>query len=133
MQGFLRWTPPGGVLGTICGESEARAARLSERSAELERLAAAAPAAPSLEAALRRAHVALIAEVKRRSPSKGSIAPDLDAVTQARAYVAGEAAAISVLTEPAHFAGSLADLEAVRAAVPVPALKKDFHVRPIQL
>jgi indole-3-glycerol phosphate synthase len=133
VQAFLRWTPPGGVLGTICGESEARAARLSSRSAELERLAAAAPAAPSLAAALRRADVALIAEVKRRSPSKGSIAPDLDAVTQARAYVAGGAAAISVLTEPAHFSGSLEDLEAVRAALPVPALKKDFHVRPIQL
>jgi len=133
VQAFLRWTPPGGVLGTICGESEARATRLSSRAAELERLAAATSAAPSLEAALRRDEVALIAEVKRRSPSKGSIAPDLDAVTQARAYVAGGAAAISVLTEPAHFAGSLADLEAVRAALSVPALKKDFHVRPIQL
>jgi len=133
VQAFLRWTPPGGVLGTICLESEARAARLSGRSAELERLAASAPAGPSLAQALRRADVALIAEVKRRSPSKGSIAPDLDAVTQARAYVAGGAAAISVLTEPAHFSGSLEDLEAVRAALPVPALKKDFHVRPIQL
>jgi indole-3-glycerol phosphate synthase len=133
VQAFLRWTPPGGVLGTICLESEARAARLSGRWAELERLAASAPAGPSLAGALRRADVALIAEVKRRSPSKGSIAPDLDAVTQARAYVAGGAAAISVLTEPAHFSGSLEDLEAVRAALPVPALKKDFHVRPIQL
>jgi len=133
VQGFLRWTPPGGTLGTICGESEARAARLSTRAAELERLAAAAPAGPSLAAALRRAEVALIAEVKRLSPSKGSIAPGLDAVTQASAYVAGGAAAISVLTEPAHFSGSLEDLEAVRAALPVPALKKDFHVRPIQL
>ncbi|HEX7979307.1 MAG TPA: indole-3-glycerol phosphate synthase TrpC [Gemmatimonadaceae bacterium] len=103
------------------------------RSGELKRLAAAAPDAPSLAAALRRADVALIAEVKRRSPSKGSIAPGLDAVTQARAYVAGGAAAISVLTEPAHFAGSLEDLEAVRAALTAPALKKDFHVRPIQL
>jgi len=114
-------------------ESEARAARLAGRSAELERLAAAALAPPSLAGALRRAEVALIAEVKRRSPSKGSIAPDLDAVTQARAYVAGGAAAISVLTEPAHFSGSLEDLDAVRAALTVPALKKDFHVRPIQL
>jgi indole-3-glycerol phosphate synthase len=133
VQAFLRWTPPGGVLGTICGESEARAIGLSARSAELERLAADAPVAPSLAAALRGAHVALIAEVKRRSPSKGSIAPDLGAGTQARAYVAGGAAAISVLTEPAHFSGSLEDLEAVRVAVAVPALKKDFHVRPIQL
>jgi len=133
VQAFLRWTPPGGVLGTICGESEARATRLSSRLAELEQLATAAPTAPSLFAALRRADVALIAEVKRRSPSKGSIAPDLDAVTQARAYVTGGAAAISVLTEPVHFSGSIDDLEAVRAALPVPALKKDFHVRPIQL
>jgi indole-3-glycerol phosphate synthase len=133
VQAFLRWTPPGGILGTICGESEARATRLSTRSAELERLAAATPAAPSLAAALRRTHVAVIAEVKRRSPSKGSIAPDLDAATQARAYVEGGAAAISVLTEPDHFSGSLEDLLAVRAAVTVPALKKDFHVRPIQL
>ena len=133
MQAFLRWTPPGGVLGTICGEAEARATRLSSRAAELERLAAATSAAPSLEAALRRDDVALIAEVKRRSPSKGSIAPDLDAVTQARAYVAGGAAAISVLTEPAHFGGSTSDLLAVRSGVAVPALKKDFHVLPIQL
>jgi indole-3-glycerol phosphate synthase len=133
VQAFLRWTPPGGVLGTICGESEARATRLSARSTELERLAAAVPPGPSLAAALRAPNVALIAEVKRRSPSKGSIAPRLDAVTQARAYVAGRAAAISVLTEPAHFSGSLEDLEAVRAGVSVPALKKDFHVRPIQL
>jgi indole-3-glycerol phosphate synthase len=133
VQGFLRWTPPGGVLGTICGESEARAALLAPRAVELERLAATTPPGPSLAAALRRTDVALIAEVKRKSPSKGSIAPHLDAVEQARAYVAGGAAAISVLTEPAHFSGSLEDLQAVRAALAVPALKKDFHVRPIQL
>ncbi|MDB4881322.1 MAG: Indole-3-glycerol phosphate synthase [Gemmatimonadetes bacterium] len=75
----------------------------------------------------------LLAEVKRRSPSKGAIAPGLDAPTQARAYVEGGAAAISVLTEPEHFDGSADDLVAVRSAVPVPALKKDFHVRPLQL
>jgi indole-3-glycerol phosphate synthase len=75
----------------------------------------------------------VIAEVKRRSPSKGTIAPGLDAATQAGAYVEGGAAAISVLTEPDHFGGSTEDLVAVRGAVPVPALKKDFHVRPLQL
>ena len=133
MQAFLRWTPPGGTLGTICHESEARAGRLTERSAELERLAAAATAAPSLAEALRGERVAVIAEVKRRSPSKGAIAPDLNAVDQARAYVEGGAAAISVLTEPDHFSGSLEDLVAVRTAVGAPVLKKDFHVRPIQL
>jgi indole-3-glycerol phosphate synthase len=133
VQAFLRWTPPGGTLGTICRESEARAARLALRSADLERLARATPAAPSLAAALMGTHVAVIAEVKRRSPSKGAIAPGLDAVAQARAYAEGGAVAISVLTEPDHFSGSLEDLVAVRAAVGVPALKKDFHVRPIQL
>jgi indole-3-glycerol phosphate synthase len=103
------------------------------RSQALERVASLAPAGPSLETALRGEDVRLIAEVKRRSPSKGAIAPGLDAATQARAYVEGGAAAISVLTEPAHFGGSTDDLLSVRAAVAVAALKKDFHVRPIQL
>jgi indole-3-glycerol phosphate synthase len=133
VQAFLRWTPPGGTLGTICHEAEARAKELEARAAELEREASLAARAPSLEAALRSSDVRLIAEVKRRSPSKGAIAPALDASAQARAYVLGGAAAISVLTEPAHFGGSTADLRAVRTSVDVPALKKDFHVRPIQL
>ncbi|HEU4723628.1 MAG TPA: indole-3-glycerol phosphate synthase TrpC, partial [Gemmatimonadaceae bacterium] len=92
-----------------------------------------ATAAPSLESALRAADVRIIAEVKRRSPSKGVIAASLDAPEQAAAYVTGGAAAISVLTEPAHFGGSPEDLRAVRERVSVPVLKKDFHVRPIQL
>ncbi|MFL5617749.1 MAG: indole-3-glycerol phosphate synthase TrpC [Gemmatimonadaceae bacterium] len=133
MQGFLRWSPPGGTLGTICQEAEARAAALEARAHELEREASIAAAAPSLAASLRGTDVRLIAEVKRRSPSKGAIAPGLDAPEQARAYVEGGAAAISVLTEPAHFGGSPSDLRAVRAAVEVPALKKDFHLLPIQL
>ena len=133
MQAFLRWTPPGGTLGTICLEAEARANVLEQRAAELDRLASLAPIAPSLASALRGADVRLVAEVKRRSPSKGAIAPALDASSQAQAYVTGGAAAISVLTEPAHFGGSTSDLRAVRASVAVPALKKDFHVRPIQL
>jgi len=133
VQAFLRWTPPGGTLGTICQEAEARAAKLDARASSLETAAERAPAAPSLAQALRGADVRLITEVKRRSPSKGAIAPGLDAATQARAYVEGGAAAISVLTEPAHFAGSTDDLLAVLGAVEVPVLKKDFHVRPIQL
>jgi indole-3-glycerol phosphate synthase len=133
VQAFLRWTPPGGTLGTICHEAEARAAELHSRLDELEGEASRAEAGPSLAAALRRSDVRLIAEVKRRSPSKGAIAPALDAPAQAPAYVNGGAAAISVLTEPVHFAGSATDLRDVRAAVAVPALKKDFHVRPIQL
>lgn len=128
-----RWTPPGGALGTIAREAEARARLLAPRRAELDRACARVPAGPSLARALRGDAVALLAEVKRRSPSKGPIAPELDAVTQASAYVAGGAAAVSILTEPAHFGGSAADLVAVRMKLNVPALKKDFHVDPLQL
>ncbi|MFN9424437.1 indole-3-glycerol phosphate synthase TrpC, partial [Gemmatimonas sp.] len=64
---------------------------------------------------------------------KGAIAPGLDARVQAAAYVAGGAAAISVLTEPTRFGGDLADLRAVSHAVPVPVIRKDFLVHPVQL
>ena len=89
--------------------------------------------APSLAAALRGKDVAVIAEVKRRSPSKGDINPTLEAAEQAREYEAGGARGVSVLTEGAHFGGSPEDFEEVRAAVSVPLLKKDFHVDPLQL
>jgi indole-3-glycerol phosphate synthase len=72
--------------------------------------------------------VALIAEVKRASPSAGAIAADADPVAQARAYAAAGAAAVSVLTEHAHFGGSLDDLAAVRDVVDVPLLRKDFVI-----
>ncbi len=75
----------------------------------------------------------VIAEVKRASPSKGAIAPGLDAASQAALYVDGGAAAISVLTEPSRFGGSLADLADVSARVTVPVIRKDFIVAPVQL
>jgi indole-3-glycerol phosphate synthase len=127
------WTPPGGTLGKLVGEARNRADTLQSRRDELAGRAADAPAAPGFASALRGERVAVIAEVKRRSPSKGWINADLSAVAQASAYEQGGASAISVLTEPVHFGGSLEDLGAVRAAVRIPVLKKDFHVRPVQL
>ncbi|HEY0997973.1 MAG TPA: indole-3-glycerol-phosphate synthase [Gemmatimonadaceae bacterium] len=133
MQAQSTWSEPTGTLGRIVGEARARALALAGRLAELEREAGQAPAAPSLAAALRRPEVAVLAEVKRRSPSKGVINAAISAPAQAVAYFAGGAAGISVLTEPAHFGGTADDLPAVRAAVPLPVLKKDFHVEEIQL
>jgi indole-3-glycerol phosphate synthase len=77
--------------------------------------------------------IALIAEIKRRSPSKGALDPGIDAPGRAREFAGAGAAAVSVLTEPGDFGGSNDDLVAVRAAVDIPVIRKDFHVRPVQL
>jgi indole-3-glycerol phosphate synthase len=96
--------------------------------------ALAMPPTRNFHGALRGATpLALIAEVKRASPSVGVIAEGANASVLARAYEAGGAAAISVLTEPHHFHGSLADLQAVRSSVSVPVLRKDFVVHPAQV
>lgn len=94
--------------------------------------ALAGPAEAAREA-MRPEPLALIAEVKRSSPSKGDIAPGLDAVAQAMAYEAAGADAVSVLTEPTRFGGSMDDLRAVAAAVRLPVLRKDFIVDPYQV
>ena len=136
MQAFsstVSWTPPTGTLGELTAAAHERAASLVNRIAELR--AAAGDVAPSMPFAeiLRAATVSVIAEVKRASPSKGEIAPHLDAVAQAQAYVLGGAAAISVLTEPVRFGGSLTDLRDVTRHVAVPVIRKDFLVHPVQL
>lgn len=111
---------------------------LAERQArvgldELKERAARAPRARDGVAALRGDSVTVVCEVKRSSPSKGALAAIADPAALAADYEAGGAAVISVLTEQRRFGGSLADLEAVRAKVDVPVLRKDFVVTAYQL
>lgn len=94
---------------------------------------ASAPAPRDPMPRFRDPELAVIAEVKRSSPSKGALATISDPAALARQYAAGGASAISVLTEQRRFHGRLADLEAVRAAVDVPLLRKDFIVTDYQL
>jgi indole-3-glycerol phosphate synthase len=127
------WSPPIGALGRLSAAAAARAQDLAKRSADLRDRAKDAPTGASFAAALGRIDVAVIAEVKRRSPSKGVINAGLDAAEQASAYARGGAAALSILTEPSEFGGSIQDLADARAATRLPTLKKDFHVHPIQV
>jgi indole-3-glycerol phosphate synthase len=101
--------------------------------AELKARAADQPVVRDATAALRRPGVAVIAEVKRSSPSKGALAAIADPAALALDYEAGGASVISVLTEQRRFGGSLADLDAVRARVDVPVLRKDFVVSSYQV
>jgi indole-3-glycerol phosphate synthase len=94
-----------------------------------------APPTRGFETALRRGDgsLAVIAEIKRRSPSKGDLAPDLDPAATARAYCDGGAACLSVLTDAPHFGGAVTDLHAARDSVDVPVLRKDFTIDEIQV
>jgi len=102
-----------------------------------ERAAAAAPARDAWAAlggpSATRGQLKVIAEIKRRSPSKGDLASIADPASLAVQYADGGAAVISVLTEQRRFNGSLADLDAVRAAVDIPLLRKDFMVDEYQI
>lgn len=114
---------------------EVEQAKTRRASAELALEAKACSRAPlGFREALRSTPgVSVIAEIKRRSPSKGLIREDFDAVAIARAYAAAGAACISVLTDSHFFGGTLDDLAAVRAAVNIPLIRKDFLIDAYQI
>lgn len=120
------------MLGDILIESRRRADALPPLGELRARARDAAPARDFVSA-LTGPGLGVVAEVKRRSPSKGDLARDLDPAAQASLYGEGGAVAVSVLTEPSAFGGSLADLAAVRRACDLPVLRKDFTVDAAQI
>lgn len=125
-QAKSEWVPPAGVLGELVERAWTRSLAIAET-------AGPAPNAPPLAIRLRQPSVAIIAEIKRASPSRGDIRPGLDSARQAALYERGGASAISVLTEPQRFGGSLEDLRLARTSTSLPLLRKDFHVTAAQL
>ena len=123
--------PP--VLEEILESTRRRVAELKPAAAELAAAAQDAPPPRGFADALAQGGLQIIAEIKRNSPSAGPIAPHLDPASQAKLYEEGGAAALSVLTEPHYFAGSLDDMRSARAAVDLPVLRKDFVLDELQI
>jgi indole-3-glycerol phosphate synthase len=121
------------VLTKILHTAARRALDAHQRLDEFIDAARSAPPTRSLSEALGARGLSVVAEIKRRSPSAGDIDTSLDPASQAARYAAGGASAISVLTEPEFFGGSLADLAAVRGAVDLPVLRKDFTLGSAQI
>jgi len=128
-----------GILSKICGDKRDHVAAQKESHPleALEKAAREMGAVRGFTARLRDAagagNYGLIAEIKRASPSKGRIRKDFDPASLARAYQAGGATCLSVLTDAAYFEGSDADLIDARSAVDLPVLRKDFMVDPYQI
>jgi len=121
------------TLDQILSSTRRGLPELRARRAALEREASGASPPPSFAGALRRETVAVIAEVKRRSPSAGAIREDLDPAERAERYARHGAAAISVLTDGPYFGGSLDDLRAAARRATVPVLRKDFILDELQI
>jgi indole-3-glycerol phosphate synthase len=118
----------------IAGVLEDLATRQEKVSLEqLQEIVSQAPLPRDIRPALSGPDVAIIAEVKRSSPSRGQLAEIADAATLAAQYAQAGAALVSVLTESRRFGGSLADLDAVRARIVTPVLRKDFLMTPYQV
>lgn len=123
-----------GILASIVETKRHEVAALEGRAGALERALADAPDLRDFRGALAGGdRVSLIAECKRRSPGAGDIRPGLDPVQLTTGYARAGASALSVLTDEPYFGGSLDDLRAVRAATPLPVLRKDFTIHPLQV
>ena len=122
------------ILDEILATKREEVARLQLFRSAIRAQAEDAPPPLGFESALRKpGEVAVVAEFKRRSPSAGDLNPYAQVAGVASVYAAGGAAAISILTDEPYFGGSLDDLRAVRGAVGVPLLRKDFTLDPVQL
>lgn len=115
-------------LDRIIDEHRAAAVGDTRDVADLRARATGQPLARGFRSALQRSGLQVIAEIKRRSPSKGDLHSALDPADMAQRYEQGGAACLSVLTDSANFGGSVADLQAARAACGLPVLRKDFTV-----
>ena len=121
------------ILARVVDHKRTELRNTSRQRASLERSAANRQGVRNFRAALIKSAPAVIAEIKKASPSKGVLSNDFDPAAIARLYSSGGAAALSVLTDREFFQGSLDDLVAARAAVELPVLRKDFTIDEVQI
>jgi indole-3-glycerol phosphate synthase len=129
---ILRAAP--GILSEIVQSKHAEVEHLVPRAGELEKSAASSlPFRRSFTDALLRREPAIIAEIKKASPSRGLLQPNFDPASLAKTYQKGGAACLSVLTDSRYFQGSPADLNRARQTTDLPVLRKDFTIHPVQI